>query len=97
MSAISYKAQILGRLLEGETLCSSDFYYSNSNQYFGKIKDDGVELIEVRKPNKHNRGYHLARTLKRDPKNLKRAMELHKKYLGRHYSTKQSAPQGGVN
>lgn len=42
----SHTSKILKKLLKGETLISSDVFASNTNQYFGHIKDKGIELIE---------------------------------------------------
>lgn len=84
MSTTSYKAEILKRLVEGETLKSSDFFYSNSNQYFCELKAEGIGLKEEFVKNKRNRGLHKARSLERSPQNLARAKELLFKYLKPH-------------
>ncbi len=68
---------ILNGLLKGEKLSSIDVKASNSNQYFCTIKNNGIELIEVRKPNLTNKGYHLERRLNLTQKNISKA----KKYL----------------
>lgn len=68
---------IFTQLLEGKRLSSLDIKASNSNQYFCTIKNNGIELIEVMKPNLTNRGYHLERRLNPSDNNLKKA----KKYL----------------
>ena len=41
---------ILSDLLDGQRLSSIDIKASNSNQYFCTIKNNGIELIEVRNP-----------------------------------------------
>ncbi len=68
---------ILNDLLKGKRLSSIDIKASNSNQYFCTIKNNGIELIEVRKPNLTNKGYHLERRLNLTEKNISKA----KKYL----------------
>lgn len=68
---------ILNGLLKGKKLSSIDIKASNSNQYFCTIKNNGIELIEVRKPNLTNKGYHLERRLNLTQKNISKA----KKYL----------------
>ncbi|WP_419677626.1 hypothetical protein ACN2EN_08210 [Aliarcobacter lanthieri] len=70
---------ILTQLLEGKKLSSIDIRASNSNQYFCTIKNNGIELIEVTKPNLTNKGYHLERRLNLSDDNLRKA----KKYLDR--------------
>ena len=71
---LSHTAKILQRLLNGETLISSDVFASNTNQYFGHIKDQGIELIEWNDPRE---GRHLKRKLNMTDENIARA----KKYL----------------
>ena len=73
---------ILRRLLNREILSSIDIKASNSNQYFCTIKNNGIELIEVNKPNLTNRGYHLERRLNPSEANVKRAEKYLKKLLG---------------
>ena len=68
---------ILNGLLKGKKLSSIDIKASNSNQYFCTIKNNGIELIEVKKPNLTNKGYHLERRLNLTQKNINKA----KKYL----------------
>ena len=51
----------------------------NSNQYFCTIKNNGIELIEVWKPNLTNRGRHLERRLNLTDVNIKKAND----YLNR--------------
>lgn len=73
---------ILESLLRGETLISSDVFASNSNQYFVKIKNDGIELIEWNIPDD---GMHLKRRLNVTDENIKKAKnflaKLQSKYL----------------
>ncbi|MDD2267804.1 hypothetical protein [Sulfuricurvum sp.] len=72
----SHTAKILTKLLNGETLISSDVFASNTNQYFGHIKDQGIELIEWNEPSE---GRHLKRRLNYTAENIEKA----KKYLAR--------------
>lgn len=77
MSAkLSHTAKILTKLLKGETLISSDVFASNTNQYFGHIKDQGIELIEWNEPTE---GRHLKRKLNHTIENVEKA----KKYLAK--------------
>lgn len=62
-------------LINGKRLSSIDINASNSNQYFCTIKNNGIELIEVRKPNLTNSGYHLERRLNQTQKNLEKAKD----------------------
>lgn len=71
---LTHKAKILQKLLNGETLISSDKFASNANQYFNQIKKQGIELIEWNDPTK---GRHLNRKLNMTDKNIAKA----KKYL----------------
>jgi N-glycosylase/DNA lyase len=64
---------ILKELLEGKTLTSSDKYWVNTNQYFRTIKNNGIELIEVWKPNILNDGRHKERRLNQTIENIKKA------------------------
>lgn len=66
---------ILSDLLEGKSLSSIDINASNSNQYFCTIKNNGIELIEVRKPNLTNKGNHLERRLNLTEDNLEKAKD----------------------
>jgi len=66
----SHVINILTRLIKGETLISSDVFASNTNQYFGKIKDQGIELVEWNTPEE---GRHLKRKLNRTAENLEKA------------------------
>jgi len=72
----SHTCKILIKLLKGETLISSDVFASNTNQYFGHIKDQGIELIEWNEPLE---GRHLKRKLNQTAENIEKA----KKYLAR--------------
>ncbi|QOP42983.1 hypothetical protein FJR45_03055 [Sulfurimonas sediminis] len=73
---LSHTAKILQKFLAGETVISSDVFASNTNQYFGQIKDQGIELIEWNDPTE---GRHLKRRLNMSDENAERA----KKYLNR--------------
>ena len=73
---------ILTQLLEGKKLSSIDIKASNSNQYFCTIKNNGIELIEVMKPNLTNRGYHLERRLNLSDDNLNKARQYLDKLKG---------------
>ena len=71
----SHLTIILSDLLEGKSLSSIDIKASNSNQYFCTIKNNGIELIEVRKPNLTNKGNHLERRLNLTDDNLEKAKD----------------------
>ncbi|WP_157278592.1 hypothetical protein [Aliarcobacter butzleri] len=73
---------ILTQLLESKKLSSIDIRASNSNQYFCTIKNNGIELIEVMKPNLTNRGYHLERRLNLSDDNLNKARQYLDKLKG---------------
>jgi len=73
---LSHTAKILQKLINGETLISSDVFASNTNQYFGQIKDQGIELIEWNDPTE---GRHLKRKLNMNDENIEKAQ----KYLNR--------------
>ena len=77
---LSHTAKILQKLLDGETLISSDVFASNTNQYFGHIKDQGIELIEWNDPIE---GRHLKRKLNLNEKNIERAEAYLNKLLGK--------------
>lgn len=85
MSAVPQKESnlimTLTNLLLGQSLASIDKNASNFNQYFKMIKDEGIELNEVWKPNKHNRGRHKLRRLVFTTENIERA-ENYLKRLG---------------
>ena len=72
---VSYTMTILNELLEGKGLASSDKNYSNTNQYFSKIKNKGIELVELKIPNKHNNQKHLKRFLAKSEENIKKAKD----------------------
>jgi hypothetical protein len=65
--------KIIERFLAGETISSNDVFASNSNQYFGTIKKNGIALVEVWQNNITNRGRHKERSLYWDKENLLRA------------------------
>jgi hypothetical protein len=67
----SYLIIALNKLLDGKTLSYIDGA-KNSNQYFCIIKNQGIELIEVWKPNLTNQGKHLDRRLNLTSKNIER-------------------------
>jgi len=96
MSDIPYKYEILERLLKGESLSSNDFYWSNSNQYFCKLKkDDHIDLIEEWAPNLNGRGRHKVRSLAGHRENIENARALLKSYK-RHSTLKNSDIQGKI-
>ena len=73
----SYKIKALELFLEYETLTSNvNFLGINPNQYFCEIKNNGIELVEIRVPNKTNKGTHLERTLLKSKKNIIKAKEI---------------------
>ena len=80
MQYVSHTMNILIELLEGKGLVSSDKNYSNTNQYFGQIKNRGIELVELKIPNKHNSQTHYKRFLARSDDNIKKAKD-YLKYL----------------
>jgi len=63
----------LAQLIEGKTLTSMDINVVNAPQYFCTIKNNGIELIEVSKPNLLNRGHHLERRLNPSDENVEKA------------------------
>ena len=71
----SYTMDILIDLLDGKGLVSSDKNYSNTNQYFSKIKNKGIELVELKIPNKHNSQKHYKRFLAKSEENIKKAKD----------------------
>jgi hypothetical protein len=79
----SYMITLLTLLLEGKTLSSNDTFASNTNQYFNKMKKDGIELVEVWKPNDTNKGKHKERSLHQSIDNIKRAEAYLNKLLGK--------------
>ena len=75
----SHTMKILIKFLNGETVISSDVFASNTNQYFGHIKDEGIKLIEWNDPKD---GKHLKRKLETSEENIKKAREYLKKLGG---------------
>ena len=69
----SYTMDILIDLLDGKQLTATDKHYSNTNQYFNKIKKRGIELVEMPVQNKHNSQKHLKRFLVKSEENIKKA------------------------
>lgn len=76
MKRLSHTQKILIKLLKGETLISSDVFASNTNQYFGYIKNQGIELTEW---NDLIEGKHLKRKLNNTLENIDKA----KRFLAR--------------
>lgn len=77
----SYLIITLKKLLNGDKL----FFIhgaKNSNQYFCIIKNQGIELVEVWKPNLTNRGKHLERRLHQSIENINKANEYLKRLRG---------------
>jgi len=74
---------IMRELLGGKASTSIDAKASNRNQYYGTIKRNGIELIEVWKPNLTNSGRHKERRLHQSPENIKRAEAYLNKLLGK--------------
>ncbi len=68
----SYTVVALKMLLQGKAI-SSIPNAKNSNQYFGIIKNHGIELVEVPKPNLNNARQHKERSLFQTKKNIERA------------------------
>ncbi|MFK5937795.1 MAG: hypothetical protein QM497_05285 [Sulfurimonas sp.] len=79
----SHLTTILTLLLEGKELSSNDMFASNSNQYFVQLKKQGIELIEVWKPNLTNAGRHKERRLNPSSDNIKRAEDYFAKLIGK--------------
>lgn len=75
MQYVSHTMNILIDLLDGKGLVSSDKNYSNTNQYFGQIKNRGIELVELKIPNKHNSQTHYKRFLVKSEENIKKAKD----------------------
>ena len=71
----SYTMTILIDLLDGKGLTATDKHYSNTNQYFPKIKKRGIELVEIQVQNKHNSQKHLKRFLAKSEENIKKAKD----------------------
>ena len=72
----------LKELLDGKSLTSIDSVASNRNQYFGTIKKQGIELIEVWENNRFNDGKHKVRRLNQSLDNIKRTENYLKKLKG---------------
>lgn len=87
MSAVPQKESnlimTLTSLLLGQALASIDKNASNFNQYFKWIKDKGIELDEVWKPNKSNKGRHKERRLVFTAENVKRTEDELKRLGGK--------------
>ena len=80
MQYVSHTMTILIELLEGKGLTASDKNYSNTNQYFSKIKKRDIELVELKIPNKHNSQIHYKRFLAKSDGNIQKAKD-YLKYL----------------
>lgn len=76
---LSHTSKILQKMLQGETVISSDVFASNTNQYFVQIKDQCIELIEWNEPTE---GKHLKRKLNMTDENIARAKKYLNKLLG---------------
>jgi len=74
---------IMQELLSGGTSTAIDSKASNRNQYYGTIKKQGIELVEVRKPNLTNPNTHLERSLHQTIENIKRAENYLKRLKGK--------------
>jgi len=70
-------------LLNGGVSSSIDAIASNRNQYYGTIKKQGIELVEVWKPNLTNKGTHKERSLHQTIENIKRSEAYLNKLLGK--------------
>ncbi len=79
MKKQSHTVKILIKMLKGETLISSDVFASNTNQYFGHIKDQGIELVEWNEPRE---GRHLKRKLNMTDENKEKAQTYLKRLQG---------------
>ncbi|MDF1877296.1 hypothetical protein JHD47_05650 [Sulfurimonas sp. SAG-AH-194-L11] len=79
---LSHTAKILKKLLNSETVISSDVFASNTNQYFGHIKDQGIELIEWNDPAD---GRHLKRKLNMTDENIDKAENYLKRIMGKSH------------
>ena len=86
----SHLITVLTLLLEGKKLSSNDMFMSNSNQYFVQLKKQGIELIEVWKPNETNKGKHKERRLHQSIENIKRAEAYLNKLLGKPSENRDS-------
>ena len=72
---VSYTMTILIELLDGKQLTATDKNYSNTNQYFGRIKKRGIELVETQVQNKHNSQKHYKRFLAKSDDNIQKAKD----------------------
>jgi len=77
----SYLIIALEKLLKRETLSCIEAA-KNSNQYFHVIKNNGIALVEVWKPNLVNRGRHLERSLSFTDENVRNVKEYLKRLKG---------------
>ena len=80
----SHIITIMQELLNGGVSSSIDAIASNRNQYYGTIKKQGIELVEVWKPNLTNKGQHKERRLHQTIENIKRAEAYLNKLLGKN-------------
>jgi len=80
----SHIITIMQELLNGGVSSSIDAIASNRNQYYGTIKKQGIELVEVWKPNLTNKGQHKERSLHQTIENIKRAEAYLNKLLGKN-------------
>jgi len=79
----SHIITIMQELLSGGVSTAIDSKASNRNQYYGTIKKQGIELVEVRRPNLTNKGTHKERSLHQTIENIKRAEKYLNKLLGK--------------
>ncbi len=84
----SHLINILSDLIAGKERTSIDTKASNSNQYFGTIKNQGIELIEVWRPNLTNKGRSKHRRLNPTEENISKAKEYLAKLQGVKNETK---------
>ena len=84
----THQIEILKELLSGGISVSIDSKASNRNQYYPPIKKQGIELVEVRKPNITNKGSHKERSLRKTKENIKRAEEYLNKLLSKSNANK---------
>lgn len=78
----SHLITTLKLLLEGKKLSSLP-NCKNFNQYPRTIKNNGIELVEVWKPNLTNAGRHKVRSLHQTLENIERAKEYLAKLQGK--------------
>lgn len=79
----SHTITIMQEFLNGGISTSTDSIASNRNQYYRTIKKQGIELVEVRKPNLTNKGTHKERSLHQTIENIRRAETYLNKLLGK--------------